>query len=305
MENKKPKLLLHKGQTASPSMGTLGMGYTLRSLRDSGLFDIEWHDYFRTACRDYRATTVFLEGKKIYLDFWEYPTPTFTEEVYNDNYDLIIKLQWRKFTLDEFYAECQKQKYLVSKSKDEIKSFFDKIIPLSFFPSRMFEKYVNNEKSLWSNAVEIDGFFCGKDWRCRRFGKKMVLSNGMEYINSDQEIRNIISDEQFIGKMKSSKYGIVLPGRGSWATDTKNRREIDYMMMKKPILMTYAPFYYNELVPGHHYIKWEPKMKVKDIENNFDLNIVAANGYKWYLDNVSPMGLASTFLKACKERLGI
>lgn len=284
-------------------MGTLGMGYTLRSLKNSELFEIGEHDYYFSACRSYRGTTILVGNKKIFVDFWEYPTPTFTNETYNANFDLIIKLQWRNISFEQFLKESRKQNFLGNKSDEEIKSFYDKIVPWSFFPSRLMEPYIGQEQSLWSSEIKRDGFFCGKDWKCRRPGKKMVLSNNMEYIYSDQEKRNIIPDVKFIEMMRESKYGIVLPGRGSWATDTKNRREIDYMMLKKPILMTYEPHYYNTLIPGHHYIKWNGE-KIEDIDKKFDLHFIAANGYKWYLENATPTGIASSFMKILNERFG-
>jgi hypothetical protein len=46
----------------------------------------------------------------------------------------------------------------------------------------------------------------------------------------------------------------VLAGRASMVTDAKNRREIDYMMLKKPLLLNYKPKYYDEMIEGKHYI---------------------------------------------------
>lgn len=299
-----PKLSLNKNQLIRPSMHTLGMGYFLRSLRDSGLFNISEHESYLYTFRDFRATILYIGGKKVYLDFWEYPAPLMTDPVYNANFDLIIKLQWKRFNDGEFVAGCRKSGFLKEKSDEEINAFYKKIVPWTFFPSRLCEPYIGKEKELWCNDIKRNGFFCGKDWKSRRWGKKAVANLGMEYTSSDQEAHNIIPDEKFIAMMKESKFGIILPGRASWCTEAKNRREIDYMMMKKPILMPYSPYYYNELKEGVHFIRLDKHKTVEEIEQAYDLNAIAANGYKWYLDNASPNGLASTFIKIVREKLG-
>ena len=126
----------------------------------------------------------------------------------------------------------------------------------------------------------------------------------MEYTCTNQEENIKITDEDFLRKMRESKFGIVLPGRGSWATETKNRREIDYMMMKKPLLMTYSPTYYNPLVEGTHYIRWDKEESIEKIQDKYDIKAIAENGHKWYLDNASPLGVAKTFIQIAKEKFG-
>ena len=77
--------------------GTLGMPYLLGCLKDSDLFDIEYHDYYLKTARDFRATTIFANDKKIYLDFWEYPTPCYTMNAYNADFKVALRNGIRDF----------------------------------------------------------------------------------------------------------------------------------------------------------------------------------------------------------------
>lgn len=301
MEN---KLLLHKPQFERPSQRTLGMAYTLNALKNSKVWtEIGTHEEYISTCRDFHATILIVNGKRIYLDFWEYPSPSFSDAVYNANFDLIIKLQLRDMPIDWMVNEGRKNGFLVNKTDAEAKQFYQKIVPWSFFPSRLMTPYIGRESELFSSNIKRKGFFCGKDWKCRRRGKAAILRENMEYINSDQEIGNIISDQRFLQMMMESQFGIVLQGRGSWPTDAKNRREIDYMMMKKPVLMNYKPFYYNQMVEGEHYIFWDGTKPLAEIEKTYDLNKIAEKGHQWYLENATPDALSATFNQICKEKL--
>ena len=127
-------------------------------------------------------------------------------------------------------------------------------------------------------------------------------------IRSDQGNRRTgrkLSDQEYVEKMQRSKYGIVLAGRSTAVTDPKNRREIDYMMLKKPLLLNYKPHYYNTLEAGKHYIFFDANTDIKNLENEYDINQIAENGYQWYLENVRPEGAANTFRKILKEKLSI
>jgi hypothetical protein len=301
MDSKKPTLSIHESQYRH--YGTLGMHYLLNSLKDSDLFNITYHKDFVKCCRDYRATILYYNGYKIYLDFWEYPTPTYTGKVLKENFDLIIKLQHRDMSLDYFNKTSQKRGFMVDSPKEEKKEFLDKIIPWTFFPSKMMKPFIGKEKHLQkNNSNEIFGFFCGKGWKCRKHIKKHLINNNIEYIVSDQESEKKLTDEDFLNKMQSSKFGIVIQGRARWCTDSKNRREIDYMMMKKPLLMSYSPFYYNPLNHGEHFILFDNKTDLNSLEDLYNINEIAENGHRWYLENATPMGISKTFLNIMKDR---
>jgi hypothetical protein len=68
--------------------------------------------------------------------------------------------------------------------------------------------------------------------------------------------------------------------------------------------MNYKPFYYNPLVPGKHFIYMDEDTDIKNLENLYNIEEIAQNGYEWYKENASPMGAAKTFLKIMKDKFG-
>jgi len=103
------------------SYGTLGMPYLLNVLKDSDFFDIYLHDEFIKTSRDMRGTTLFCNDKKVYLDFWEYPTPTYQVPVYEYGFDLVIKLQDKHVDIDKVHKYLSRKRML-PKSKEELQA---------------------------------------------------------------------------------------------------------------------------------------------------------------------------------------
>jgi len=303
MTESKPNLCINKAQVTCNN-GTLGMSRYLRAYIDSGEFNITYHNEFIRSSRGNRATILYYNKKKIYLDFWEYPTPTYSNNVIDGDFDLIIKLQHRKMTVDHYLNFLRRKNIFSSKTDEELESFYNKIVPYSFFPSKLMFPYEGKAK-LPSFKITQDAFFCGKGWRCRKNFKKDFKRQGIEYIVSEQDVQKEITDDIFLEKMLRSKYGLAIQGRSVAITDSKNRREIDYMILKKPLLLTYRPYYYNDLIPGHHYIFYDGKTKVKDLEKKYDLKTIAENGYQWYLANATKEALPKVFKQITKEKLGV
>lgn len=300
----KPVLRLSKAD--EHGNGTLGMGLLLQQLKNSGLFEVELHEEPRlNAMRGERATTLYYNDKKIYLDFWEYGSPSHTMNVYNANFDLIVGLQHpnKEFkTFNDYYNRKQMFKEL---SDDERKAFLGKMVPWTFFPSRLMVPHVGKEESIGRSRVERDCFFCGKNWNCRRGMLESLEKQGIECTYSDQGFKGgrPFTDEKYLDKMVGSKYGLVLRGRNMRLTDCKNRREIDYMMLKKPLLIDYAPNYYEPLVHGEHYILIDQKTQIDSLEDMYNMKEIANNGYEWYKRNATPQGAAETFLRIMEEKL--
>lgn len=302
----KLKLGINKNQINGWA-GTLGMDVYLAALKDSGLFDIYTHEEYIETLRGERATVLILEGKRIYLDFWEYPSPTFTGCMPDKKFDLIIKLQAREMDFGYFNHVCNRKGVFPNLSEEQRKEFLAKVVPWSFFPSRMIKQFVGEEDQIEQVPIERPCFFVGKGWKNRLKIKESLISQGIEYLDSNQELRRgkPIKDEEYIHKMKSSKYGLVLFGRGSLFSDVKNRREIDYMILKKPIIMNYKPYYYNPLIPGKHFILIDEKTEIAKLDSMYNIDEIARNAYQWYLDNASTSGLVKTFLQIANEKLGI
>lgn len=289
--------------------GTLGMFELLTYISNSGLFDIKEHTDKIVTMRGERGTILYYNDKKVYLDFWEYGTPTWTGKIYDFKFDLIIKLQQTLLSKERLEAACQRKKVFTSFTPEQRWEFYQKIVPWTFFCSRILSKYVGKENELSElrkRPTEIFGFFCGKDWKTRRFMKQKLIEAGLEYIISEQELRNgrPLTDAQYVDKMLSSKFGIVLAGRGSFFSEAKNRREIDYMILRKPLLLNYKPYYYNPLEEGKHYIYITPQTNFNELEKKYDLDQIVKNATQWYEDNASPMGAAKTLLQILTQKLG-
>jgi hypothetical protein len=196
---------------------------------------------------------------------------------------------------------------MIKFTDESLQEFVDKMVPWTFFPSRLCDPYVNKEEELFCDEIERVAFFCGKPWKCRHNILESIGNQGLEVIKSSQEKRSgkPLTDDQYIDYMRKSQYGIVLKGRASPVTDFKNRREADYMMMKKPLLLNYKPTYYNDFVDGVHFIYIDEKTDILKLEESHDIKKIAENGHQWYLDNMQPKGAANVFRQIMKDRFDI
>jgi hypothetical protein len=81
----KPKLRIRQADLARHRYSTLGMPELLNFLVESNLFDISYHNDHISTMRGESASLLYYNDKKIYVDFWEYDSPTWTEQVFNAN----------------------------------------------------------------------------------------------------------------------------------------------------------------------------------------------------------------------------
>jgi hypothetical protein len=298
----KPKLSLNKNDYNVNSRLTLGLSELLHPVVDSGLFDISWHNERLPVMRSEKSAILYYNDKKILIDVWEYPMPTYCEEVRKGGFDLIIKLQHPAPNFDNFINGCERKGHFKGISREERKVFYDRVIPWTFFCSRIMKPLIGKEESIEPMPEEQMAFFCGKGWKCRWGWKQKLIADKIEYLDSSQETKLTITDEEYLQKMKTSKYGLVLGGRGSCFTEAKNRREIDYMMLKKPLLLNYKPNYYNPMTEGKHYIYMDIKTDIRKLEEKYDIKGIADNGYQWYKDNASNEGIVKSFIKIMTDK---
>tara|TARA_R110000824_G_scaffold12226_8_gene53687 strand:- start:2588 stop:3496 length:909 start_codon:yes stop_codon:yes gene_type:complete len=298
----KPKIGINKKDLDGGCGGTLGAKFLLEHLSDTKHFDVVWHYDRLKTMRGERATIIYYNDSKIYLDLWEYATPTHTPNVVNAKFDLIIKLQHNSEPIKRFHRYWNRKKILNGISEEDRVKHYNKIVPWTFFPSKMFLPLTDEQ--LEPLEAEQVGFFCGKSWNSRSKMKASLLEQGFEYIESNQERRKgkRFTDEEYLQKMRTSKYGFVFPGRSTMITDPKNRREIDYMMLKKPLVLSYKPHYYDPLIPGEHYIYIDENTKLEDLDK-YDADKIAKNGHDWYLKNASSDGIVESFVRIINERL--
>ena len=281
--------------------GTLGFDYIVESLKNSGVFEIQNHNEVINPVKGMRGTILYFNGKKIYLDLWEYSAPTHTSEVLNGDFDLIIKLQHKNIISRDYINFVRHKRMFLGVSDSVLETFWKKIFPWTFFPSKSMFPYIDKENDLVSLPIKRFGFFCGRNWKARHSMKTKLESEVVEYICNEVEGARI-SDEKFMELMLSSQFGIVLPGRSTYVSDSKNRREIDYMMMRKPLLISYKPYYYDPLIDGIHYIYIDEKTNFKNLTKMYNIDEIAENAFQWYQKNAKPSGIASSFLKIMKDK---
>jgi len=305
----KPTLKIEKREFGNTGRTrSLGMMEILHYLADSDLFDISFHDDKINTFKGQMGTILYYQDKKIYLDLWEYPTPSYTPQYTQANLDLIIKLQHKVMIMELPILErfCKRKNLLMHLSETERVEYAAKFVPWTFFASRLLLPFAGKEDTIEALPIEHIGFFCGKVWKSRLGMKKHLEECGIEYTKSSQEFRSgrPLTDEEYLRKMKTSKYGIVLHGRGSMFTEAKNRREIDYMMLKKPLLLNYKPYYYDPLIDGKHYIYIDEKTDFENLDKLYNIDDIAKNGYEWYQKNASPMSVAESFLRIMNDKFG-
>ncbi len=298
------KLKINSSQIAGSNC--LGMSYLLNCLKDSELFEVSYHNENIHAMRNFAGTIIYFEDKKIYLDLWEYATPSHTDAAFYANFDLIIKVQHKDISLQTYNRYCDRKKpMLIDPSLRE--KWLEKFVPWTFFPSKMMDLLnfgrIITEKNKY--PIERDCFFCGKNWKCRHKIIDSLKRQRIECEASDQggEVGLKMSNEEFLHRMKTSKYGLVLAGRATPITDAKNRREIDYLMLGKPLLINYKPFYYNEFEAGKHYIYIDENTEIKSLDKMYNIEEIAKNGYEWYLQNATPEAIPKTFVQIMQEKL--
>ena len=231
-------------------------------------------------------------------------------EAYNAGFDLIIKLQHRHSlnNNEELERVCQRKHILTaSLNIEERRKYRDKFAVWTFFCSKMMLPFWGKEDMIQPVPIERLGFFCGKTWKSRGAMLAKLQKEGIEIIHSSQETpgQKPLTDQEYLHRMKSSRFGIVLGGKASHLTECKNRREIDYMMLTKPLCLNYKPSYYNPMVEGRHYIYLDAKIDLKNLENQYNIDEIARNGWQWYQDNASPAGITKTFLQIMREKLNV
>ena len=289
----KIKISINRAQ--SDSVKGLGLPLFLHAIKTSDLFDVGYHDEVCLPRHITLQSVLVCNGKKVLLDTYESAYTTCAKEVMKGDYALILKLQHKNMPLEDIV--CFLSSITKEYSPDELHAFYNKTVPWTFFHSRMFERDWLKDAMYTPSSHNKVGFFCGRGWDRRQARIAELRQCGLEVLCSnhggvpDMRLRN----KDFIDRMLSSRLGIIMEGIDSPITDGKNRREMDYMLVRKPIVMDYKPCYYNPLVPGKHYIYWD--RNIADISAEYtdaDLAEIEHNAHEWYTKNASRHGMASS-----------
>jgi hypothetical protein len=74
------------------------------------------------------------------------------------------------------------------------------------------------------------------------------------------------------------------------------------MMLKKPLLLDYKPNYYNPLEPNKHYIFIDENTRIDSLDDMYNIEEIAQNGYEWYKQNATPEAIPRTFLQIMQDK---
>ncbi len=146
------------------------------------------------------------------------------------------------------------------------------------------------------NQIQYNGRM-GKDWGevIEEFSMPISFGDSKSYP---------YTQEQYLNKVKSSKFGLVLPGYGP-----KCNREIEYFGLGTvPIYTTDTGLhYYDSLKEGVHYLMVESPEEIPSLLEKIDektWNELSSNGREWYNKNCSRKGSFETTQKIIKEHAG-
>lgn len=237
----------------------------LKRMAESGIFDVEYKKFPSRlfALRRARHMTPFiLNGKKCFIDDWDYsyPTSSLSEEFFEKNPEhkdlkYVFKIQYS-------YGE---------------KDFFDRLgekLGIAIFPFFMFPRHDFKLGSWqWENKNhKYLALFSGRVWKYRRHWKEYMgkhpdcISVNNSHLKITNKRMNSIDDNEYLKILQNTKWGLCLKGKG---TDCKNRREVEYTSYGMPLALDYKPYYPFFFEPNKDYVfleKPEDLEKLKDVD---------------------------------------
>ena len=173
----------------------------------------------------------------------------------------------------------------------------DSCVPWIFWPRHPRKLEAEIERGILSyNERETTSVFLGKIENDVQFKARNIhdWSTCIEEFNMPVVMGDVnyypYTQEEYLVKVKKSKFGLVLPGYGP-----KCNREIEYLGLGTvPIYTDGCDIsFYNPMEEGVHYLYADSPEKVKDIVSNISESEwveLSENGMKWYNDNCSRRG---------------
>ena len=132
------------------------------------------------------------------------------------------------------------------------------------------------------------------DWRMtlEEFNMPITMGNVHEYT---------YTQEEYLNKIKNSKFGLVLPGYGP-----KCNREIEYLGLGTVPVFTEGCSldYFNSMEEGVHYLTAKNPVHLKEVIDSItekQWEELSSNGREWYEKNCSREGSFKTTQKIVEE----
>ena len=230
---------------------------------------------------------VKVNDKLIWIDTWDFHAPGY-EWLSGKGADIdvacILKIQ------------CSGKKF-----KDERK------IPI--FPWTMFHMChtrwldnLNDFRKMYKETPREHWLgFSGRMWGWRK--KWQIEMESMDYTQFIGYGRTPPGDFiEYVKKMVKWRVGLSIIGKRDRLTDGKNRREVEYASVGMPMILNYRPHYFNQLIPGSHYLYCaKPEHLGKMMDNLMDdkelYDNLSHNSLSWWEANASEKGICETFIQ--------
>lgn len=220
-----------------------------------------------------------VNGHLVGVDTWDTYAPTshlvkgdYFDNIYK-NVEMVLKIQ---------YYKCDQWNKAAQKIHRPIRSW-------TIFPSNKFKL----EAFKWAYSDhKLMAILTGRN---DRFGRQPWVDwcNEQPDFVAGHKLR--LSDDEFIAKLASSRWGLVLKGLAR-NHDGKNRRECEFSSCGMPLVLNYTPTYEFPMQPGVHFVLLNKPEDLASLRY-IDPRPYAYMANELYNDHFSPFGMAKDLLK--------
>ena len=237
--------------------------FLIQKIAHSGLFKVTYEHFPRYNAsgipRAGELKAFELNGIMCLVDAWDYSHPTcHISKKFLDNNPKVKNI---KYVFKTQYSERHMEQY----------NRLDKELGIKVFPFFIFPRHnFKNCQFQWKNKEhEHLAFFSGRIWKERKRWYHYMMDRKDDFFSVNHESSKIkivqkssnhISEENYMGLMKNTKWGLILKGKGEAG---KNRREVEYSSCGMPLALNYKPIYPFNFEPNKHYLYLE---KPEDLE---------------------------------------
>ena len=144
--------------------------------------------------------------------------------------------------------------------------------------------------------------FTGCNWPCRRkWVEALEKIDGVDldaWPMSERKHRPG-TVEDYVRRIATWECAICLKGKTDKWTDGKNRREVEFAGLGIPMILNYAPKYFNKLGPSYHYALLAEPRSI-DLEQAIEYGQHSSIGklaFDWWNANASREGICRSFVK--------
>lgn len=238
-----------------------------------------------------KVSWIKVNGKLIAIDVWDYSPPMYT---------------WMN---DPAQPEIPELALIIKIQKSAIRippSLPHRKVPISawsMFHTNQGEwlDKLNARREMVKGSTKRHLLGCtGRTWRNRTPWVKEIQRQPWIYSHFWPGRARTGTFDEYVALAATWSCCLGLQGKGDRYTSANNRRDAEMPSLGIPLVLSYAPHYFNDYLPGVHYHRVsEPKdlKKLPDILTWEYLEELAENSRSWWNDNCSPRGLCKSLLQ--------